>query len=57
MDTETRQVTVGSTAANIAFVGSASATANAKKVSVTVPSGVTANNAMVLVATAASRRP
>jgi PKD repeat protein len=54
VDTSTRQVTVGSTAANIAFVGSSSATANARKVSVTVPAGVVAGNGMLLFATAAN---
>ena len=52
VDTLTQQVTVRSTA-SIAFVGSSAATANAAKVTVTVPAAVSAGNALVLFATSA----
>ena len=52
-DTITHQVPV-SAVASIGYVGSSSATANAKKVSVTVPPAVTAGNGLVLVATSAN---
>ncbi len=53
-DTLTQQVTVGATAANIGFVGSATASANLKTISVTVPAAVTADDALVLAATSAN---
>jgi PKD repeat protein len=53
VDTLTQQVTVRTTA-SISFVGSNAATANAAKVTVAVPAGVTAGNALVLFATSAN---
>ncbi len=54
VDTLTRQITVTAVASNVAYVGSASATANAAKVSVTVPTAVTTGNGLVLIATSAN---
>ncbi len=53
-DTTTQTVHVGSQASGIAFVGSAQAQRNATSETVTVPSGVTAGDSLVLVTTVAS---
>jgi PKD repeat protein len=49
-----QQLTVSDAAPQLAFVGAASANANARSVDVTVPGGVGAGDAMVLVATSAN---
>jgi PKD repeat protein len=54
VDTFTQQVTVSATAANIAFVGADSASANLRGVGVTVPAAVQDGDGLVLTATSAS---
>jgi PKD repeat protein len=53
-DTRTQQVTVNTVASPITFVGSDTASVNARKATVTVPSAARAGNALVLFATVAN---